>query len=68
MMTSAKLKAFRDKHDLTQHELAKLLKVKTQTISNWECKRYAIPYHFELAIQTVERNLIEAAGASDGKK
>lgn len=40
-----KLKAYRQKYDLTQKELGKLLGVKPFTIRSWEQKKAQPPYH-----------------------
>lgn len=56
-MEKEDLKAFREKWNLTQGELAKLLKVETNTVSRWEIGERKIPSFLDLALKTVEREL-----------
>ena len=58
-MTSSELKAFREKYELSQTELANMLKVARNTVSRWETEERKIPEFLDLALETVERNLKE---------
>jgi DNA-binding transcriptional regulator YiaG len=57
LMTGEELKAFREKFDLSQDQLAKELKVARNTVSRWELEERKIPEFLELALQTIERNI-----------
>ena len=57
LMTSEELKAFREKYNLSQEELADKLKVARNTVSRWEVGTVKIPEIVDLALETVERRL-----------
>ncbi len=59
LMTGDELKTFREKSGLSQDQLAKELKVARNTVSRWELEERKIPEYLELALQTIERNLIK---------
>lgn len=54
-MNGEELKAFRERLDLSQEQLAKELKVASNTISRWELGTRKIPEYLELALETIER-------------
>lgn len=54
---SEDLKTWRERHGLTQKELAEKLKVATNTVSRWEIGARHIPEFLDLALKTVEREL-----------
>lgn len=54
-MEKDELKQFREKLGLTQTDLAKLLKVATNTVSRWELGERKIPEFLDLALKTIER-------------
>jgi len=51
------LKIWRESFELTQSELAALLKVAPNTVSRWELGERKIPEFLDLALETIERNL-----------
>lgn len=56
-MTPAELRDFRDRHRLTQAQLAALLATTANTIARWERAERAIPPYLELALRTIESDL-----------
>ena len=62
-MEGQDIKDFREKHNLTQDELAKELMVASNTVARWERGERQIPNHLPLALETVERNQIAKAKA-----
>ncbi len=54
------LKTFREKHNFTQESLAKILRVSTNTVARWERNERKIPEFLDLALKTVERELLES--------
>lgn len=58
VMTGEELKAFREKFDLSQTELADLLKVARNTVSRWEIGASAIPEFLDFALETIERKFL----------
>lgn len=56
-MEKEELKKVREDLGLTQAELAKNLKVATNTVSRWEIGERKIPEFLDLALETVKRNL-----------
>ncbi len=58
-MEKNELKSWRENLGLTQDELAKKLKVASNTISRWELGERKIPEYLELALKTVEREMKE---------
>ena len=59
------MKAWREAHNLTQSQLARLLDVETLTISRWErgaTKRQAPGRLLELALESLDRRLAADAG------
>jgi transcriptional regulator with XRE-family HTH domain len=54
-MKAADLKAWRDRHGMSQIELAKLLGMHVVTIARWETDARAIPALLPLALRTIER-------------
>ena len=57
MMEKELLKIWRESFELTQSELAALLKVAPNTVSRWELGERKIPEFLDLALETIERNL-----------
>ena len=51
------LKIWRESFELTQSELAALLKVAPNTVSRWELGERKIPEFLDLALEAIERNL-----------
>ena len=56
-MTGAQLASWRNYHQLTQPQLAKLLGVHITTVAKWETDVYRIPPFLGLALETVQREL-----------
>lgn len=54
-MKSAKLKAWRKKHRVSQAKLAKELGIAVLTVSRWERGESAIPPYLHLALESVAR-------------
>jgi DNA-binding transcriptional regulator YiaG len=54
-MNGEDLKAFRERLELSQEQLAKELKVASNTVSRWELGTRKIPEYLELALETIER-------------
>jgi transcriptional regulator with XRE-family HTH domain len=60
-MEEAALKQWRERHGLTQYELADLLKVRAITISRWERGAAKPPGDLlALALETLDRRLSES--------
>jgi len=53
------LRSWRLNHDLTQAELARILRVSRETLVRWERGRSAIPGTVGWALESVERHLVE---------
>jgi len=67
LMSSEKLRMWRAKYRLSQHQLAEALGVNVRTIGKWENAERAIPPFMELALEGLEqrrRNQISAALAA----
>lgn len=43
-LTAKQIQQFRDKHRLTQSELAQLVGVERNTVNRWEMGMYPVPY------------------------
>jgi len=56
-MTSEELKVFRERVGLSQEQLAKELKVASNTVSRWELGTRKMPEFLDLALETIERKL-----------
>lgn len=65
-MTKDELKARREKFGLTQEQLAKKLKVASNTVSRWELGTRKIPEFLDLALATVERGLVRSGVDESG--
>jgi putative transcriptional regulator len=57
IMEKDELKKFREDLELSQAELAKQLKVATNTVSRWEIGTRKIPEFLDLALQTIQREI-----------
>ena len=55
-MSGEELRAWRIKHDLSQAELAELLGVGQNTISQWELEKRKIPPYLSLLLDYLEQN------------
>lgn len=53
------IKKFREKHNLSQEKLARLLDVSMASVYNWETGRRPIPPMLHLALETIEKKLGE---------
>lgn len=51
------IKKFREKHNLSQEKLARMLDVSTASVYNWETGRRSVPSMLHLALDTIEKNL-----------
>lgn len=60
-MNATELKELREKLELTQDQLAKLLDVATNTVSRWELGERSIPSLLPLAMETIERKVKKQA-------
>lgn len=58
-VTANELKSFREKHGLSQQELADELRVARNTVSRWENEERRIPEFLNLALETIERRIKE---------
>lgn len=56
-MEANELKIWRENIGLTQEQLAKELKVASNTVSRWELGTRKIPEFLELALKTIEREV-----------
>lgn len=56
-MEKEELKKMREELGLTQGELAKELKVASNTVSRWELGERKIPEFLDLALKTIQREL-----------
>lgn len=56
-MDNTDLKAWRERHNLTQDQLAELLSVAKNTVSRWERGERAIPEYLALALEALELRL-----------
>ena len=54
-MTPEGLKAYRQKHNMTQGDLANLLTVSLRTIENWEQGERTIPLHVPNTLRLVAK-------------
>lgn len=58
LMTKEELKKFREKLGLSQEQLADRLKVARNTVSRWELGERKIPEFLDLALRTIEKDLL----------
>lgn len=56
-MKPEQLAAWRNYHQLTQSQLARLLGVSKTTVARWEIGMRAIPSFLGLALETIQREL-----------
>ena len=61
-MTGKELKEWRNKHGLTQAQLAKHLGVAWATVARWEIDVRKIPPYLHLALTTIANNLQKEGG------
>lgn len=61
-MEGMELRNWREKHNLTQLELAQHLNVKRETVTRWEIGMRKIPPFLFLALDSVARNLKKEGG------
>ena len=59
VMEKTELKNWRENLGLTQDELAKKLKVASNTVSRWELGERKTPEYLDLALKTIEREIKE---------
>jgi DNA-binding XRE family transcriptional regulator len=59
IMKSKELKAWRNKHQLTQTELGELLGVTKMCVYRWEAGNRKVPAFLHLALESLERNQLK---------
>ena len=64
-MTPEELTMFRERLGLSQTELAAKLRVARNTVWRWEADERKIPEFLDLALKTVERELLESRNTID---
>ena len=59
-MSGEELRAWREKYNLTQQELAFLLGVRHSTISRWETEKHPIPGYLSLLLECIEEKILNS--------
>ena len=66
-MEGKELRNWREKHNLTQLELAEHLHVKRETVTRWEIEMRKIPPFLFLALEAIENRLMKGGGTGKAK-
>jgi transcriptional regulator with XRE-family HTH domain len=66
-MEGKELRNWREKHNLTQLELAEHLHVKRETVTRWEIEMRKIPPFLFLALEALENRFMKGGGTGKAK-
>jgi len=66
-MEGKELRNWRQKHNLTQLELAEHLHVKRETVTRWEIEMRKIPPFLFLALEALENRFMKGGGTGKAK-
>ncbi len=66
-MEGKELRNWRQKHNLTQLELAEHLHVKRETVTRWEIEMRKIPPFLFLALEALENRFMKGGGTGKSK-